>query len=76
MDTVAVGGRTTGSGLVLNRRGIILTNFHVISPASPAGRIVVKFSNSLTGRRWGQVRSRPPVNLSLRVNLSLLSICS
>ncbi len=50
VDTASIGGRTTGSGLVLNARGIVLTNFHVISPASPAGRITVKFSNTLTGR--------------------------
>lgn len=50
VDTSALGGRTTGSGLVLTTSGVVLTNFHVISPALRARRIVVKFSNSLSGR--------------------------
>ncbi len=50
VGTSELGGRTTGSGLILNTGGVVLTNFHVVSPASPAGRIVVRFSGNLSGR--------------------------
>ncbi|WP_406440257.1 serine protease [Streptomyces sp. NBC_00631] len=45
------GGQATGTGFVLDTRGRILTNDHVVAPAGSAGgRITVTFSSGVTAR--------------------------
>jgi putative serine protease PepD len=52
------GASATGSGFLVDRRGYIATNSHVVSPATDGGRIVVSFS---TGQRApGTIVGRSP----------------
>ncbi|GAA2240492.1 hypothetical protein GCM10010232_29400 [Streptomyces amakusaensis] len=44
------GEQGTGTGFVLDRRGHILTNHHVVAPAGPGGEISVTFSGGETAR--------------------------
>ncbi|HYP45261.1 MAG TPA: trypsin-like peptidase domain-containing protein [Propionibacteriaceae bacterium] len=58
---IQVGGGTgsgTGSGFVLNRQGLIMTNNHVISAAADSGRIRVMFADGT--RKTAELVGRSP----------------
>ncbi|MER5790950.1 trypsin-like peptidase domain-containing protein [Streptomyces sp. NPDC001980] len=51
LQVTGTGEQTTGTGFVLDTRGHILTNNHVVAPAAAAGgRITVTFSSGATAR--------------------------
>jgi S1-C subfamily serine protease len=68
------GSSSTGSGLLIGSRGLILTNFHLIDGASRSAGVTVRFEDSVT-RAARVIAEDPGHDLTLlRVNMAGLSV--
>ncbi|MFD2079622.1 S1C family serine protease [Actinopolymorpha cephalotaxi] len=58
-------GTSVGSGIVLSANGLILSNFHVVSPASPAGSLTVRLARGQQVRQATLVGADPAADLAV-----------
>ncbi|NYH93183.1 trypsin-like peptidase domain-containing protein [Actinopolymorpha rutila] len=69
--TSSLGGHSIGSGTVLTSNGLVLTNFHVISGASPAGRITVQTGTAATS---GPVQPATLIGADPKADLAVIRV--
>ncbi len=71
--TASLGHHSIGSGIVLTSNGLVLTNFHVISGASPAGRITVQTGTAATA---GPVQPATLIGADPKADLAVIRVAN